>query len=601
MVNHFMWRDSETNIDLLHFDYLVQTVESIAKDSSLTPSTIGIYGDWGSGKSSLMKMVQEDLSKEDGVLCIKINGWLFEGYDDARTSLCGTILDEINHEERYREKIKDKLSKLIKQVDYKKILAKGAKFGLDLFLTGGISTMSEFALEGIISHLKSHAGDLKEEDIKKVIDAVTQRESKRHEIKEFSNEFSEMLKKSDIKHLIVFIDELDRCQPNTILEIFEAIRLFLYVEGITFIIGADERLVQYAIKTKYKEIPGSDLDIGKEYLEKLIQYPITIPQLTEYGVSHYITCLLVDNSLDEKEYKRFLNIVRPISEDTPIDYELINKADKTLANSCRDAIALSDQISFVLAQILKGNPRQCKRFLNTLFMRLNMAKIRKAELNKNLLAKLMLVEYFKPMFFKEFFNPERFEDLKELEKGEGLSGSNKLESWSKDKDTWVGKWLKSSPSLPNTFDELYQYLFYSRDKFRYGRSIVNALGERASKCFDLIMSKSPTHVGKAIAFAKDLSPAETSGLVSALFTEMRKEEKLDKVILKTALTLNSNNGLRDESVKILLSIPLDKMAPAIIPFVITETEGCEHQKDLLEYLKGDKHLKSAIDGFEKMK
>lgn len=50
-----MWKDSETDQDLLHFDYLVKTVESIAMDTDLTPSTIGVYGDWGSGKSSLMK------------------------------------------------------------------------------------------------------------------------------------------------------------------------------------------------------------------------------------------------------------------------------------------------------------------------------------------------------------------------------------------------------------------------------------------------------------------------------------------------------------------------------------------------------------------
>lgn len=52
-----MWKDCETNIDLLDFDYLVDVVEKIAKDKTLSPSTIGIYGDWGSGKSSLMNMV----------------------------------------------------------------------------------------------------------------------------------------------------------------------------------------------------------------------------------------------------------------------------------------------------------------------------------------------------------------------------------------------------------------------------------------------------------------------------------------------------------------------------------------------------------------
>lgn len=73
-----MWKDSETEIDLLHFDYLVKAVKMIAEDTNLTPSTIGIYGDWGSGKSSLMKMVCKELSDKEGIKCINVNGWLFE-------------------------------------------------------------------------------------------------------------------------------------------------------------------------------------------------------------------------------------------------------------------------------------------------------------------------------------------------------------------------------------------------------------------------------------------------------------------------------------------------------------------------------------------
>jgi predicted ATPase len=59
-----MWKDCETNLDLLDFDYLVDVVKKIILNDNLTPSTIGIYGDWGSGKSSLMDMVMCDLSKE---------------------------------------------------------------------------------------------------------------------------------------------------------------------------------------------------------------------------------------------------------------------------------------------------------------------------------------------------------------------------------------------------------------------------------------------------------------------------------------------------------------------------------------------------------
>jgi hypothetical protein len=51
-----IWKDSETELDFLSFDYLVEQVKGIALDDELSPSTIGVYGNWGIGKSSLMNM-----------------------------------------------------------------------------------------------------------------------------------------------------------------------------------------------------------------------------------------------------------------------------------------------------------------------------------------------------------------------------------------------------------------------------------------------------------------------------------------------------------------------------------------------------------------
>ena len=70
-------------------------VTSIINNDDLLPATIGIYGDWGSGKSSLLKMSSQQFDGKDGVLLLSFSGWLFEGFDDAKTALMDTILDEI--------------------------------------------------------------------------------------------------------------------------------------------------------------------------------------------------------------------------------------------------------------------------------------------------------------------------------------------------------------------------------------------------------------------------------------------------------------------------------------------------------------------------
>ena len=172
-----MWPDKETNIDYLNFGYLVDLIVEIAMNRELTPSTIGLYGDWGSGKSSLMKLAQErieELSKakkkadEDDIpktLCIEFNGWLFEGYEDTKTSLCGTILDTLDDEKRFGPEVAEKAKELIKKIDFKKIVGKGVKFGIDYLLTGGIGALTDLTLSSILNSIKNQTGTIESKDI----------------------------------------------------------------------------------------------------------------------------------------------------------------------------------------------------------------------------------------------------------------------------------------------------------------------------------------------------------------------------------------------------------------------------------------------------
>jgi len=440
-----MWSDKETNVDYLNFGYLVDLIVEIAMNRELTPSTIGLYGDWGSGKSSLMKLAQErieELSKakkktdEEDIpktLCIEFNGWLFEGYEDTKTSLCGTILDTLDDEKRFGPEVANKAKELIEKIDFKKIIGKGVKFGLDYLLTGGIGALTDLTLSSILNSIKNQTGTIESKDIEEVLVKFKSEEKTRTEIKKFREDFKQLLKDSKVDNVVVFIDELDRCNPDTVLDVFEAMRLFLFVDGMSFVIGADQRLIQYAIKTKYKEVPGNNLDIGKEYLEKVIQYPITIPQLNHTEVNQYLACLLLEPSLSDIEFKKFLNIVHGIEPDKELTMELLSEKDRSLSEKCKEEMAFARQISSVLAPSINGNPRQCKRFLNTLAMRLSLAKARGVSLDKNILAKLMLAEYFNPEFFKAITKPENRELFKAFEKGEDLKENNPFSAW-KDKE-----------------------------------------------------------------------------------------------------------------------------------------------------------------------
>ena len=108
-----MWKDSETELDFLDYDYLVQSIISIIMNDKLLPASIGVYGDWGSGKSSLIRMCKTQLEEKDkNIKCLIFNGWLFENYEDAKTAILGEILDTFKEEAKVSEKIKIALNTL---------------------------------------------------------------------------------------------------------------------------------------------------------------------------------------------------------------------------------------------------------------------------------------------------------------------------------------------------------------------------------------------------------------------------------------------------------------------------------------------------------
>ena len=465
-IYNMLWPDKETEIDYLNFSYLVDMVVSLSTNRDLSPSTIGLYGDWGSGKSSLMKLAKnaiEAKDKEDGgeeskILCIDFNGWLFEGYDDAKTSLCGTILDALADEKRFGKEVVEYAKNLLKKVDFKKIIGKGVKYGLDFLLTGGIGALTDLTLSSVLSSVKNAAGEVEAKQIEDLIGKLKKEDNKREEVKKFRSEFEKLLEMSKLNHVVVFIDELDRCQPDTILEVFEAMRLFLFVEGTSFVIGADERLIQYAIKSKYKEVPGNNLDIGKEYLEKVIQYPISIPQLNLAEVNQYLFCLLSEKTItDKKKFNSLLEIISSLQPDQEFTLDFIEEKDPSLVEACRYDMSLSRQISSVLAPSINGNPRQCKRFLNMLYMRVELAKARRVSLDKNILAKLMLAEYFNPEFFKAITNPDYREVFKAFERGEELKEGNPFDLW-RDKE-WVRRWLENGTTIGD--EKLENYVYFA--------------------------------------------------------------------------------------------------------------------------------------------
>lgn len=490
-----MWRDSETEIDYLDYGYIVDIMIDTINDEKLLPSCIGLYGDWGSGKSSLMHMCMKKLKEQkDDTVCLLFNGWLYESYDDAKTAILSSILDGIKENRKLEGTALEIIRALYQSVDKFKLIKGGIKFGIDLALTGGIGSIANLTMKSVIKKSKKVLGELDEEAVIKDIKEKLDYKELREDIKEFREKFAKLIEAAGIEKLVIYVDELDRCSPNTILDTLEAMRLFLFNGKVAFVIGADERHVSYAIKNKFKDIEGINMDIGKEYQEKIIQYPIRIPSMNKDETEFYILCLLAENELEEQKFNGLLSYLQEKRAESPLEFSIdmtvLKGYDDRIATKLNESLILSKQLSGILSSGLNGNPRQCKRFLNTMDMRQKMARFKRITLNSQILAKIMEVEYFNPSLFRkmvELLGKNLLEtELRALE-SEDESALKALIPW-KD-DLWVRQWIKIKPPIGDK--NLMEYFYFMRSSVNDKTLVdIQKMSEQAKKIFDGLVKHS---------------------------------------------------------------------------------------------------------------
>lgn len=597
-----MWKDSETDIDLLDFDYLISMTKSIIENDDLTPSSIGVYGDWGSGKSSLAEMALKELSLNEDYVCLKFNGWLFEGYEDAKTALIGSILDKISEKRKPQEKALKALKRLYKSIDFFKLASKGIKYGADFLLTGGIGTVADLTMQSVLSKIKENnlQDKISEDQVKTSLEALFKNSEIRDNLKSFQNDFKELLEETNIKKLIVFVDELDRCNHDTILETLEAIRLFLFAPGTSFILGADERQVMYAVRKKFPEIEGNHIDIGKEYLEKMIQYPIKIPQLGAKEVEYYITCLLFKDTF-RNDFDSFINYIREEKKKDFINFEItydLIQTEFTELNQeeLRETISLSKQLSSVLSTSLKGNPRHCKRFLNALSMRLKMASFKGLELDKKVLAKIMLIEYFKDSLYKQLSDLQSQEngkpkELNLIEKGE-WDNVNRLKVW-KD-DSWVLNWVKLEPILSEI--DLQPYFYFTRESLQSTNvTLSSSLSHEANSILKDLQSGSDIKIVEAIKKAPNINEFEAQEVLKELITQIEVSSEIDAKLFKSFIDWGkTKKSLHPDIVLTLQSLPSKKIKPAFVPRAFEFLKSTNKLKELKEIADRWKKEKTSL-------
>jgi predicted KAP-like P-loop ATPase len=404
--------DMETKVDLLNNEAIAKTILRLVLRRSDKPITVGVHGDWGAGKSSVLEMVEAGLKEEPRTLCLKFNGWQFQGFEDAKIALIEGVLTGLIEERSLLTKAAGVVKQAWDSLDKLKLLKGLGKLGVAL--TTGIP-LHGMAMADMISAVGNNADQLASDaDRKRAVvqgfngvfkgDKAFARPSAPHEIAGFRDAFKKLIKEAEIDRLVVLVDDLDRCLPDTAIETLEAIRLFVLMEKTAFIVCADERMIEYAVLRHFPNLPEMDDSQGyaRAYLEKLLQVPFRIPALGETETRIYVTLLLLGAALDTKEdaplFDRVLELARralgrPWEGTGLAEADLVSVLGDRLG-TLRSKLTLAEQISSVLSAGTKGNPRQIKRFLNALTLRLAVAEARNFgnAIEQAHLGKLMLVD-----------------------------------------------------------------------------------------------------------------------------------------------------------------------------------------------------------------
>lgn len=557
-----MWPDNETTLDLLGFKVHADLLRSVVLDSTLLPVTIGVFGDWGGGKTSVMKMLQQSLAPDtyekgssereqvEKIACLYFNGWLFEGYDDAKAALLSSVLLQLGAHKRFGPKTRDSISSLLESVNWMRLARLGfsevALPAVLAYLTGGVSLVPSIVNSardvlggGDVVDEQDKAsgkveGKLSWEDIVKNESKV----SGPMDVRTFRQRFSQMINDSNIESLVILIDDLDRCSPQRIIDNLEAIKLFLSVDRTAFVIGADPRIVRHAIATVYKpsEIETvtsgyeSQTDVVTDYLEKVIQVPYHLPRLSPSEVETYIALLFCQKYLPNDKFKHIhqtLQEHRIVDRYTVFGSGAINASlDGNLPTELTQSLSFCAATAPLITEGLKGNPRQVKRFLNAFVLRKQLAQIANlVNIKDAILVKLMVLEYAHPNQFNQLFRWQAAQDglpneLKRLE--ETLcppEGSVDNETGAKEIDpdwatTTMRRWVVMEPSLSDV--DLRDYFWIARDRLQSTLSDVSLVPPVVRRITEDMLSGNFGRQTKGIGVVKELDSDEISMLIELL-------------------------------------------------------------------------------------
>lgn len=581
-----MWSDNETDRDLLNFEGVADTVAEFILQARGRPISIGVSGAWGVGKSSMIQLTRTALAGKqppggsNAFVFVEFNAWLYQGYDDARAALLDVVATALEAAAEEKQSGLDKAREFLGRVRWfrlaKLTVVPAASLALGappVGLLGEVTDMVKDAKDGNLDPQQLQKVGGKFAAFSKTLLNPESVPSPPKEIEALRTSFEETLSEIGVT-LVVLIDDLDRCLPDTAISTLEAIRLLLFLKHTAFVIAADDEMIKRAVSQHFGGLSNDELVTN--YFDKLIQVPIRVPALGIQEVRAYMMMLFIDDSTelsDQRKDALRAAIGKQLRESwrgARVDTAFVNAVDTELPAALQSRLDTAQHLAPLMtgAKHIAGNPRLIKRFLNALSIRMSIARAQGVDVDEAVLAKLLLFErvveptVFVDLATKVNADPEgKPAFLGPLESA--VAAGMKPDLPAKWDPEFAEDWLSLEPELANT--DLRGALYVGREQAPLVTG-ADKLSATAGQLLAALLAH-PKEAGTLRAQLRELPNTEQGIIVDRLLTTARQAQHWGVPdILDACMTMADIDPAWGEKLaRFLIDRPHEQIVTSIVP------------------------------------
>jgi len=305
--NYKIILDFPSDSPALGFDQTAAALKDII-EGSRPQFAVGIFGTWGSGKTTLMHAIAR-LLDPDTTIPVQFSAWRYEREPHLIVPLLDTVRDALI-QWAHSKKNKNSKAEALKTASTVGKAIYSVLAGLSFKV--GMPHALEVSFEANKALAQADSFWEKEKDAK------VSRSFYHAAFKALHDSFAEFLGTESKRRIVVFVDDLDRCLPQGALEVLETMKLFFDLEGFVFVVGLDQSVVERSIDIKYRSdgpagtpADGSYQIRGADYIKKIFQLPYTIAPVAVTQLNEFLDAVYAEAKLPQEQEQELRTVVTP--------------------------------------------------------------------------------------------------------------------------------------------------------------------------------------------------------------------------------------------------------------------------------------------------